>query len=83
MAPVDESSRGYFIEDESVETGPQASEDAKKEILGDVELLSEDQKSSMLALKEPAKYNTMKLKRVTGQDSKPEKGREFGLKTKW
>ncbi|CAK9000459.1 Hypothetical protein SCF082_LOCUS6503 [Durusdinium trenchii] len=55
----------YFIEDESVETGPQASEDAKKEILGDVELLSEDQKSSMLALKEPAKYNTMKLKRVS------------------
>ncbi|CAK9019919.1 unnamed protein product, partial [Durusdinium trenchii] len=65
VAPVDESSRGYFIEDESVETGPQASEDAKKEILGDVELLSEDQKSSMLALKEPAKYNTMKLKRVS------------------
>lgn len=57
--------QGYFIEDESVETGPQASEDAKKEILGDVELLSEDQKSSMLALKEPAKYNTMKLKRVS------------------
>eukprot|EP00438_Fugacium_kawagutii_P018604 Skav212890 [mRNA] locus=scaffold4893:21546:22233:- [translate_table: standard] len=43
---------------------PLDSEDVKIEFLGDINLLSEEQKGSLLQLKETQKYNTMKLKLV-------------------
>jgi hypothetical protein len=52
--------------DEDAMTSVQTEESAKLEILGDINLVSEEQKESLMQLKEPQKYSTMKLKMVTG-----------------
>ena len=56
---------GYkAADDEVTESTQQAADQKMAEILGDVNHLSEEQKASLLQLKEPCKYNTMKLKLV-------------------
>ena len=52
--------------DEDAMTSVQTEESAKLEILGDINLVSEEQKESLMQLKKPQKYSTMKLKMVSG-----------------
>ena len=53
-------------EDDQAVAAKQADEETKIEILGDINMVSEEQKVSLMQLKEPQKYSTMKLKMVTG-----------------
>ena len=51
--------------DDDVTASAQTEGSAKLEFLGDINLVSEEQKDSLMRLKEPQKYTTMKLKLVT------------------
>ena len=57
---------GYKAADDEVTESTQqaAGDQTTVEILGDANHLSEEQKASLFQLKEPCKYNTMKLKLV-------------------
>ena len=55
---------GFKAADDEVTDSAEQVVDRKKVLLGDVHHLSEEQKASLFELKEPMKYNTMKLKLV-------------------
>eukprot|EP00435_Cladocopium_sp_Y103_P040634 s2808_g11.t1 len=56
--------RTAVTDDEAPTSVQQTDQETKVEILGDINLVSEEQKVSLMQLKEPQKYSTMKLKMV-------------------